>query len=485
MKILTTRLATTLVFLLVFAIGFLTVRAQDGPKFDLIYVVDSEGTLKSYLPAADNQVLFHSNIDTGLAGLRQIFSGGYNIVYVVTDDGLLKWYKLPNRARRDTSAEVWETKDLGSGWEQYQQIFAGGGGIIYAMRPNGKLYWFRHHAYQTGGSMESPGAWEGPKEVGSEWTQFKRIFPGGDGIVYVVAQDNRLKWLRHIEYYNGAKAWEGPKDVGGPGWGTYKQIFSTGGGVIYAVTDDNKLLWQREIDYAHGVKNWEGPIEIKGLNWGDLAHVFALLRESPGGGAGLPVQKGSANGGVRETVDEFGKLADKLPSDEIRCRGYSRAGGSAYVFFNINSRPSSTGETIVTYEIAYTPGTQAAGLKGEGLRPGECAWANRPIGDNGPFRIRFETVANAQLKQQLHGSPVDRSSKAAESYPDVNTIPVYLKGETHYWRFAGISNSGKGYFQATGNSFWKPQTGFEAVINSPATPANINKPKRESFPDRR
>ena len=45
-------------------------------------------------------------------------------------------------------------------------------------------------------------------------------------------------------------------------------------------------------------------------------------------------------------------------------------------------------------------------------------------GDGGPLRIRFETVANAQLKPQLHGTPVDRSSTAAESYPDVNTIPI-------------------------------------------------------------
>jgi len=162
--------------------------------------------------------------------------------------------------------------------------------------------------------------------------------------------------------------------------------------------------------------------------------------------------------------------AEKAASNEIRCRGYSRPGGSEYVFFTINSRPSPTGETLVTYEIAFTPGLLAAGTRGEGLRPGECAWADRPISDGGPLRIRFETVANAQLKQQLQGTPVDRSSTAAESYPDVNTIPLYLKGENHYWSFGGITNAGS-YFVATGNGYWKPAIGIGEVNRRPTEPA--------------
>jgi hypothetical protein len=180
------------------------------------------------------------------------------------------------------------------------------------------------------------------------------------------------------------------------------------------------------------------------------------------------------------TPESRARVPAKEPSNEIRCRGYSRPGGSEYVFFTHNSRPSPTGETIVTYEMAFTPGPQAAGARGEGLRPGQCAWADRPIGDNGPFRIRFETVANAQLKQQLHGSPVDRSSTAAESYPDVNSIPIYLKGETHYWSFGGVTNAGS-YFRATGNSYWKPAISVGDVIQSPTERA---RPKGVLFPSK-
>ena len=161
-----------------------------------------------------------------------------------------------------------------------------------------------------------------------------------------------------------------------------------------------------------------------------------------------------------DATAEAAREAAAAPSNEIRCRGYGRPGGSAYVFFTINSRPSVTGETIVTYEIAFTPSVKAAGSRGQGLRPGECGFADRPISETGPYRIRFETVANAQLKQKLHGSPVDTSPTAAERFPDAQTIPAYLKDPDHYWRFYVASPSGT-FFVATGNGFWKP--GIELV----------------------
>jgi hypothetical protein len=152
--------------------------------------------------------------------------------------------------------------------------------------------------------------------------------------------------------------------------------------------------------------------------------------------------------------------AAAAPSNEIRCRGYGRPGGSSYVFFTINSRASPTGETIVTYEMAFTPSVKAAGSRGEGLRPGECGFVDRPVSELGPYRIRFETVANAQLKQKLHGSPVDTSPTAAERFPDAQTIPAYLKDPNHYWRFY-VADPSSTFFMATGNGFWRP--GIELV----------------------
>lgn len=177
-----------------------------------------------------------------------------------------------------------------------------------------------------------------------------------------------------------------------------------------------------------------------------------------------PRQKAS---GQVTAIDTFGKrdtardnvYADALKnspdSNEIRCRGYAGRGGSEYVFYTINSRPSPTGETLVTFEIGFTPSVKAAGARGEGLQPGECAFADRPISERGPYRIRFETVANAQLRQQLHGTPLDTSPTAAERFPDTQTIPAYLKDPNHYWSFFGATVANN-FFVATGHKYWKP-----------------------------
>jgi len=134
---------------------------------------------------------------------------------------------------------------------------------------------------------------------------------------------------------------------------------------------------------------------------------------------------------------------------EIRCRG----GRDAFIFTTENSKLDSTGATIMIALLTFEPSSRPAGAGGEGLNPGQCSWVDRPMNER--FLIRFETPANAQLKQTLHGSQVDRSPTAAESFPDVNTIPQYLKSENHYWSFFGAKPVNN-FFTATGHKFWKP-----------------------------
>lgn len=135
-----------------------------------------------------------------------------------------------------------------------------------------------------------------------------------------------------------------------------------------------------------------------------------------------PIDKKS--GATSEEALVTKKSAEQI-SNEIRCRGYSKTGGSEYVFFE---------KAVTTFEMAYTPSLKAAGPRGEGLRPGECSWVDRPIGNNGPYRIRFDIPANDQL-----------------------TIPEYLKDENHYWSFfIQNTNQNSGYFEATSNRYWKP-----------------------------
>ncbi len=140
-------------------------------------------------------------------------------------------------------------------------------------------------------------------------------------------------------------------------------------------------------------------------------------------------------------------------SNEIRCRG----GRDAFIFTPENSRLDSTGATINITLLTFEPGSQAAGPRGEGLKPGQCSWTDRPMNER--FLIRFETPENAQLKEQLHGTPLDTSSTAAERFPDAQTIPAYLKDSNHYWSFFGAKPVNN-FFTATAQKFWKPGLGL-------------------------
>jgi hypothetical protein len=165
---------------------------------------------------------------------------------------------------------------------------------------------------------------------------------------------------------------------------------------------------------------------------------------------------GKRSPALDEALTGFPKAGAEPPSNEIRCRGYGKRGGSEFVFSTINSRSNSAGETILTYEIGFTPSVRAAGANGEGLQPGECSFVDRTISERGPYRIRFETPANAQLKQQLHGTPLDTSPTAAERFPDAQTIPAYLRDPNHYWSFFGAEQVNN-FFVATGYKYWKPE----------------------------
>ncbi len=151
------------------------------------------------------------------------------------------------------------------------------------------------------------------------------------------------------------------------------------------------------------------------------------------------------------------------PTYQMLCRG-----GPGSFFKNIGSSRASSGETIVTYELVFTPSPQAAGSNGQGIEPLQCSWIDRPVNNREPYAIRFDTPSNAQLKQKLHGSAVDTSPTAAERYPDALTIPEYMKDKNRYWSFF-VYNTGKGYLLATYSKHFKPRIRKEDQIRIPPT----------------
>jgi hypothetical protein len=167
-----------------------------------------------------------------------------------------------------------------------------------------------------------------------------------------------------------------------------------------------------------------------------------------------------------ERIKVINDLKNQPDTSEIRCRG----GG--FYFETVGSRVTSSGDTMLTLSLHFNYSLTWADREilpnGEVIQPhwnfnpSSCAWVQS--GERGPYRplsreelgeIRFETPANDQLKQTLHGTPVDRSPTAAERYPDAQTIPKYLSDANHYWSFY-IATSVRNTFVANAHKYWKP-----------------------------
>jgi hypothetical protein len=122
-------------------------------------------------------------------------------------------------------------------------------------------------------------------------------------------------------------------------------------------------------------------------------------------------------------------LADDVRRDLV-CRG-----GTTGLTF---AGGTNAGDNLARVVLGYRVSATVPGPAGLGLAAGTCAWTNRTAMPKEPGKIAFLTARNAQIKQAQSGS-IDRTATAAERYPDVNSIPEYLKDSRHYWTFSVIS----------------------------------------------
>lgn len=246
---------------------------------------------------------------------KHLSADSEGVIYAVGADDKLYWYRhkgYGQGAGLETDGAWAERKEIGVGWGGFTHVFAAGEGVIYALDPQGSLWWYKHDAHLTGAGLATPGAWS-PRSrvvVRHGLTDVKKIFSGGQGIIYVITQDDRLLWYRHNRYLDAVRtpetveasrpeivkrglriqwerSWEGPKEVGS-GWG-FAHVFSSGGGDVYAVTKEGKLLWYKHLALEGGGPVWWQDANgqqfkeiAAGLN--DVRWAFAVLPGKPGSG---------------------------------------------------------------------------------------------------------------------------------------------------------------------------------------------------------
>lgn len=239
-----------------------------------MYAVDSKGDLLWYNHSgfqngeptwANNGA--GKNVGNGWADNLKVFKANPNgkdkIVYTVSQEGWLSWYKHNGYA---SGSSDWETpKNVGIGFNG-QHVFSGGNGVIYLIDKAGEIYWYKHLGYQTG---EKTWLNNGVgKKIEAGWNDARHVFSGGDGIIYKIDSQGDLYWSKHLGFQDGTAKWSEQKKVGS-GWQNLRQVFSGGNGIINAVKNDGTLLWQKHNGFATGTVLWanNGAAKTIGSGW--------------------------------------------------------------------------------------------------------------------------------------------------------------------------------------------------------------------------
>jgi hypothetical protein len=203
--------------------------------------------------------------------------------------GHLLWYR--HDGWRDGNVAWVGPKTVRNRGDGFTKVFPGGDGVIYAIKPNGDLLWYRHVGRSDGTYRWAQGS---GKVVGTGWNGFTSVFSGGNGDIYAVEEVSRdirtgrqiggnLRWYRHDGWRDGNVVWVGPKTVGNR-WGGLRKVFSGGDGVIYAINPNGDLLWYRHDGRSDGSFRWaQGSGAKVGTGWSGFTQVFA----TPSCGFGL------------------------------------------------------------------------------------------------------------------------------------------------------------------------------------------------------
>ena len=149
---------------------------------------------------------------------------------------------------------------------------------------------------------------------------------------------------------------------------------------------------------------------------------------------------------------------------DLVCRG-----GSAGLAFGGGTNAGDNRARVV---LGYRVSATVPGPAGYGLSPGTCSWTDRTAMPKEPGKIVFFTARNAQIKQAQSGS-IDRTPTAAERYPDVFTIPEYLKDPQHYWTFSVMSKTPD---SALTNGPWKRDLTKVVATNRSTTSTSVSLP---------
>jgi Tachylectin len=214
-------------------------------------------------------------IGNGWGDIHRVFSGGDGILYAITWDGHLLFFRDEARDGSERWALGGTGQDLGraktpdgadAGWLSFWTVFSGGDGVIYAITFDGDLLYFKDLARDGRNVWAAGGAGQ---RIGTGWGDFLQVFPGGDGVIYAVNARGAILYYRD-EARDGTIRWafDGVGQEIGQGWGGFWTAFPGGNGIVYALTPTGTMFYYRD-ESRDGRFGWsfEGRGQIVGHGW--------------------------------------------------------------------------------------------------------------------------------------------------------------------------------------------------------------------------
>ena len=190
---------------------------------------------------------------TTAPSFRQLFYGGDGVIYGITNDNFMQWFRLYRYHGNMQDKQSPESRGfIGEGWGDIKYALSGSNGVIYAITNAGNLLWYRHAGFQTGTYSWAAGS---AKQIGRGWQVAQFIFSGGgNGVIYAVI-NSQLRRYHHAGFLTG----DGKEDgstltfatiANNINWSQVHQVFSAGLGIIYVVLNDHRLFWFQDLGFS-------------------------------------------------------------------------------------------------------------------------------------------------------------------------------------------------------------------------------------------
>jgi endonuclease/exonuclease/phosphatase family metal-dependent hydrolase len=221
-----------------------------GAESGRIYAVGGDGSLQFFRHQLDQGLTVWANQGVGqvIGGpgwreYRHLAYGGEGILYAVSASGRLYYYRdlarngTPDWENGGISVEI----GLGQGWADYRWLLGDGDGVLYAVSHEGTLWYYRHLSQAATPVWDNGGQ---GKVVAEGFQRFRSVFTGRNGVIYGILPNGDLYYFR-----DAARDGTGnlqPDSAGlmiGNGWNRFAHVFSTGGGDLYGVEPDGDVFY--------------------------------------------------------------------------------------------------------------------------------------------------------------------------------------------------------------------------------------------------